>query len=31
MTVRWSFRWQGKSFTPRADFYNLTNESAVMA
>jgi Carboxypeptidase regulatory-like domain len=30
-TVRKIFRVQGKTFTPRADFYNLTNESAVTA
>jgi hypothetical protein len=31
MSVRRTFRWQGKTFTPRADFCNMTNESAVTA
>jgi outer membrane receptor protein involved in Fe transport len=31
MSIRKNFRFAGKTFTPRIDFYNLTNESAVTA
>jgi outer membrane receptor protein involved in Fe transport len=31
MSIRKNFRFGGRTFTPRIDFYNLTNESAVTA
>jgi hypothetical protein len=31
MSIRKNVRWQGRTFTPRIDFYNLTNESAIPA
>jgi len=31
MSVRKNFRFAGKTVTPRADFYNLSNESAITA
>jgi len=31
MSIRKNFRYGGRTFTPRIDFYNLTNESAITA